>query len=51
MFMEGRPSGDCPSLERRRERRGAASEASECSVRFRGNFSKHGLDTDDASHI
>lgn len=49
--MEGGPSGDCPSLERRRERRGAANDASEGSSGFAGAFSGHGFGTDDASQI
>lgn len=51
MFVEGGPSGDCPSLERRRERRGAAGVASEGSAGFVATFSGHGSGTDDASLV
>lgn len=47
--MEGGPNGDCPSLERRRERRGAASGAFEGSAGFVGTFSGPGSGTDVAS--
>lgn len=51
MFAEGGPSGDCPSLERRRERRGAAGVASEGSVGFAATFSGHGSGRDGASLV
>lgn len=51
MFVEGGPSGDCPSLERRRERRGAAGCASEVSVGFVATFSGHGSGTADSSQV
>lgn len=48
MFVDGGPSGDCPSLERRRERRGAPGVASEGSAGFVATFSGHGSGTGDA---
>lgn len=51
MFVGVGPRGDCPSLERRRERRGAARDASGGSAGFVATLSGHGLVTDDASQI
>lgn len=51
MFVEGGPSGDCPSLDRRRDRRGAAGCASEVSAGFVVTFSGHGSGRDDASQV
>lgn len=51
MFVEGGPSGDCPSLDRRRERRGAICCASEVSAGFVATFSGHGSGTDDTVQV
>lgn len=52
MFVEGGPSGDCPSLERRRERRGAADGASAGSAAgFVAFFSVLGSEMDDALRV
>lgn len=51
MFVEGGPSGDCPSLERRRERLGAADFVSEGSAGFVATFSGNGSGTGDESQV
>lgn len=48
MFVAGGPSGDCPSLDRRRERRGAACCASAVSA---AAFSGHGSGADDTVQV
>ena len=47
----GGPSGDCPSLERRRERRGAAGCESEASAGSAASFSGPGSGTADVSQV
>lgn len=49
MFVGGGPGGDCPSLDRRRERRGAAAFAG--SVGFVPAFSGHGSGAADESRV
>lgn len=51
MFVGGGPGGDWPSLERRRERRGAAGAASEGSAGFVATISGHGSGLSDASGV
>lgn len=47
--MDGGASGESPSLERRRERRGTTGVSSEASVGFEEGFSGHGLGKTDVS--
>lgn len=51
IFVEGGPSGDCPSLDKRRERRGAVCCASEVSAGFVATFSGDGTGADDTVHV
>lgn len=52
MFPGGGPSGDCPSLERRRERRGAPEAESTVSKGFVApTFSEHAAGNADASQV